>query len=51
MDREAGVWLEEDLGDTTLFQALTTLRTESAEGDFPPAAEALFEKANTPTRP
>jgi aminoglycoside/choline kinase family phosphotransferase len=22
-DREAGVWLEEDLGDTTLFQALT----------------------------
>ena len=44
-DREAGVWLEEDLGDTTLFQALTSLRADGREGSFPPEAEDLFRRA------
>jgi aminoglycoside/choline kinase family phosphotransferase len=44
-DREAGVWLEEDLGDTTLFQALTAARVECGEGEFPEEAEELFRKA------
>jgi aminoglycoside/choline kinase family phosphotransferase len=41
-DREAGVWLEEDLGDTTLFEALTQAREEAEEGVFPPKAEELY---------
>ncbi len=44
-DREAGVWLEEDLGDTTLFQALSAARVESGLDDFPPEAARLFERA------
>lgn len=44
-DREAGVWLEEDLGDTTLFQALAAARVECGEGEFPEEAEELFRKA------
>jgi len=44
-DREAGVWLEEDLGDTTLFQALTAMRVECGEGEFPNEAEQLFRKS------
>jgi aminoglycoside/choline kinase family phosphotransferase len=46
-DREAGVWLEEDLGDTTLFEALTTARSESEAGPFPAEAEELFRRALT----
>jgi aminoglycoside/choline kinase family phosphotransferase len=44
-DREAGVWLEEDLGDTTLFKALTAARLAHPEEPFPPEAEELFRKA------
>ncbi len=44
-DREAGVWLEEDLGDTTLFQALSVARSEVEEDQFPPEAEDLFARA------
>jgi aminoglycoside/choline kinase family phosphotransferase len=43
-DREAGVWLEEDLGDTTLFKALAESRIECSDADFPPDAEQLFRK-------
>ena len=46
-DREAGVWLEEDLGDTTLFQALTTARSGSEKALFPEEAEELFRRALT----
>ena len=46
-DREAGVWLEEDLGDTTLFQALTTARSGSDQAPFPEEAEELFRGALT----
>jgi aminoglycoside/choline kinase family phosphotransferase len=44
-DREAAVWLEEDLGDTTLFKALTAARVERSEEQFPAEAEDLFRKA------
>jgi aminoglycoside/choline kinase family phosphotransferase len=44
-DREAGVWLEEDLGDTTLFEALNSLRDGAQEGTFPEEAEELYRKA------
>lgn len=46
-DREAGVWVEEDLGDTTLFKALAAARVESAEGTFPPEIAELFRKSLT----
>ena len=44
-DREAGVWLEEDLGDTTLFEALTALRDEAEDETFPEEAEDLYRNA------
>ncbi len=44
-DREAGVWLEEDLGDTTLFQALEGAREGKDEGAFPEETEELFRRA------
>ena len=44
-DREAGVWVEEDLGETTLFQALAAARVECADEPFPLEAEELFRKA------
>ncbi|MGD2136452.1 MAG: RNase adapter RapZ [Gemmatimonadales bacterium] len=43
-DREAGVWLEEDLGDTTLFIALGAARVECGEDEFPAEIEALYRK-------
>ena len=46
-DREAGVWLEEDLGDTTLFQALTAARDECAPGEFPGEIERLYRQVLT----
>jgi len=44
-DREAGVWIEEDLGDTTLFQALTAARAAEGDSPFPEEAEELFRRA------
>jgi aminoglycoside/choline kinase family phosphotransferase len=44
-DREAGVWLEEDLGDTTLFEALSQVRSDPNDPDFPSLAEGLFRKS------
>ncbi len=44
-DREAGVWLEEDLGDTTLFQALTAARAGGSSEEFPQEALELFRRA------
>ncbi|MFC1662015.1 phosphotransferase [Gemmatimonadota bacterium] len=44
-DREAGVWLEEDLGDTTLFQALSAARVESGPDEFPEEVLQLFRGA------
>jgi len=44
-DREAGVWLEEDLGDTTLFDALSQAREDHGDVGFPSRAEELFRKS------
>lgn len=44
-DREAGVWIEEDLGETTLFQALAAVRVEGESEGFPSEAEELLRKA------
>lgn len=44
-NQEAGVWLEEDLGDTTLFQALMAARATVEDGAVLPEIEALFRKA------
>jgi aminoglycoside/choline kinase family phosphotransferase len=41
-DLEAGVWLEEDLGDTTLFQALSAARVEGDDDRFPADIEQLY---------
>jgi aminoglycoside/choline kinase family phosphotransferase len=38
-----GIWLEEDLGDTTLFQALTAARAQ-AGGGFPSGLIAVYER-------
>ena len=40
-DQEAGVWLEEDLGDVTLFKALSVARVGLGEDEFPAEGEAL----------
>jgi aminoglycoside/choline kinase family phosphotransferase len=44
-DQDAGVWLLEDLGDTTLFKSLTHARTGLPEDQFPEEVEALYRKA------
>jgi aminoglycoside/choline kinase family phosphotransferase len=43
-DREAGVWVEEDLGDTTLFQALTAARDECPDTAFPDEITDLYRR-------
>jgi aminoglycoside/choline kinase family phosphotransferase len=43
VDAEAGVYLLEDLGDTTLFDALEEERTSSAEA-FPPPMVELYRR-------
>ena len=42
-DESAGVWLVEDLGDTTLFAALTAARV-AEPGDFPASMRAAYER-------
>lgn len=42
-DEEAGVWLEEDLGDTTLFDALEEARS-AGPGGFPEEMAPLYER-------
>jgi len=43
-DQEAGVWLEEDLGDTTLFHALTAARDARDDDAFPPDIVPLYRR-------
>ena len=44
-DERLGIWLEEDLGDTTLFGALSAARAAAGEGaPFPPALLAAYER-------
>ncbi|MHC5012467.1 MAG: BUD32 family EKC/KEOPS complex subunit, partial [Planctomycetota bacterium] len=42
-DEEAGAYLQEDLGETTLFQALTRARAETG-GAFPPDVLPLYHR-------
>ena len=42
-DEGLGVWLEEDLGDTTLFDALSAARA-AVGGEFPAAVLASYER-------
>ena len=44
-DRVAGVWVEEDLGETTLFQALAAARVEQGDESIPFDSEEFFRKA------
>ena len=43
-DQGAGVWLEEDLGDTTLFKALSAARIACAPDEFPPDIVPLYRR-------
>ena len=43
-DESVGIWLLEDLGDATLFEALQVARRRTGE-QFPPEIEALFRRA------
>ncbi len=43
VDEEAGVYLEEDLGDTTLFDALAQAR-KSEPGDFPASMVPVYRR-------
>jgi aminoglycoside/choline kinase family phosphotransferase len=43
-DQGAGVWLEEDLGDTTLFRALSAARVGAGDEEFPTEIEALYRR-------
>lgn len=43
-DEAAGAWLEEDLGDTTLFQALSAARGGEAGGEFPASIVPLYRR-------
>jgi aminoglycoside/choline kinase family phosphotransferase len=43
VDEDAGVWLEEDLGDTTLFSELSMRRAASGDG-FPASMVPVYER-------
>ena len=43
-DQEAGVWLEEDLGDTSLFKALSAARIACGPDQFPPDIVPLYRR-------
>ena len=43
-DEAAGVWLEEDLGDATLFDTLGATRREADGDEFPEAAVPLYRR-------
>jgi aminoglycoside/choline kinase family phosphotransferase len=43
-DQDAGVWLEEDLGDTTLFQALSAARLGRGDDEFPADIVPLYRR-------
>ena len=44
VDEKAGVYLEEDLGDTTLFDALTQARRDDPGADFPAAMLPVYRR-------
>jgi aminoglycoside/choline kinase family phosphotransferase len=44
VDEDAGVYLEEDLGDTTLFDALGEARRADPDADFPAAMVPVYRR-------
>jgi aminoglycoside/choline kinase family phosphotransferase len=44
LDEPAGVWLEEDLGDTTLFSALVEARRREPGHAFPPSMLPVYRR-------
>ena len=44
IDKKAGAYLEEDLGETTLFDALTLAKREDAAGGFPREIIPIYRK-------
>jgi aminoglycoside/choline kinase family phosphotransferase len=44
VDEMAGVWLEEDLGDTTLFNAMVEARKHDPEAAFPASMLPLYRR-------
>jgi aminoglycoside/choline kinase family phosphotransferase len=44
VDEPVGVWLEEDLGDTTLFNAMVEARKADPEAAFPAAMMPLYRR-------
>jgi aminoglycoside/choline kinase family phosphotransferase len=44
VDEDAGVWLEEDLGDTTLFNALVAARAKEPGEHFPAAMLPVYKR-------
>ncbi len=46
-DQDTGVWLEEDLGDTTLFGALNAARAACGDDGFPADIESLYRRVLT----
>ncbi len=43
VDEHADAWIEQDLGDTTMFHVLTTARPDPRD-DVPPGVEALYRR-------
>ncbi len=44
VDEKAGIYLEEDLGETTLFDAVTQARREDPGADFPQAVLPVYRR-------
>lgn len=44
VDEAAGVWLQQDLGDTTLFSALVEARKQDPDAEFPGAMLPVYER-------
>ncbi|HUF70837.1 MAG TPA: RNase adapter RapZ [Longimicrobiales bacterium] len=44
IDETRGLWLAQDLGDTTLFDALTEARAADADATFPAAMVPVYER-------
>jgi aminoglycoside/choline kinase family phosphotransferase len=44
VDEEAGLYLEEDLGETTLFDAIVEARAEDPGADFPAAMIPVYQR-------
>ena len=44
LDEKAGIYLEEDLGETTLFDAVTAARAEDPQADFPAAVLPIYRR-------